>query len=150
MNQRQKKLLKDSATIIGVTAMIICGMVQFKNFNLRAEAFRAMEDLAQKVIEYKKNNGSVPPQSYVDNIKESLIGSARFGGLKYRALWIDFESSNDEILAYYRLDNRSLFFKKTAIVLRLDGKIEKMDLNQLESLLAQQQSPQEIQQTTDN
>jgi hypothetical protein len=62
----------------------------------------------------------------------------------YRAQWISFESTPDEILAYTERPHSSWLFGKRYIVLRLDGRVEWMDKRELETLLAQQQSSQEL------
>ncbi|MHC4394384.1 MAG: hypothetical protein ACYS1A_01895 [Planctomycetota bacterium] len=119
-------------------------MIIAKEFVNRSEAKQAMEDLGWQVLQYRKEHGSVPPKSYVDSIKNKLKGHARLGNLQYRALWIDFESTPDEILAYVEKKHRSFILSNGFIVLRLDGRVEWMEKQQFETLLAQQQSQMEI------
>ena len=83
--------------------------------------------------------------AYVDGIRRNLPGDIRLGKLNYRALWIEPESSPDEILAYAERNYRSLFLKDGFIVLRLDGRVKWMGKQQFRTLLAEQQSPMEIQ-----
>jgi len=144
MNRRQKAILRNTTTVIVITAIAVAAMVNFKNLINRSEAMRAMEHLGRIVLQYRKNYGSVPPESYVDRIKEELEGSARLGKVNYRAQWLDFESTPDEILAYTERYHHSWLFGKEYIVLRLDGRVEWMDRQKLETLLAQQQSSMEI------
>lgn len=140
MNKRQKAILIDFTIVIVATVIAVVAMINFKDWINRSEATRAMHQLGQIVLQYRKEHGSVPPQSYVDSIRENLEGNVRLGGLKYRARWIDFESSPDEVLAYAEKNYRSLFLGKGFIVLRLDGTVEWMGKKHFEDLLAQQQS----------
>ncbi len=141
MNKRQKAILIDFTTVIVATAIAVLAMIIFKDWINRSEATRAIQQLGQTVLQYRKDHGSVPPESYVDRIKENLEGHVRLGSLQYRARWIDFESTPDEILAYTEKNYRSLFFGKGFIVLRLNGTVEWMEEEQFKTLLAQQQSP---------
>lgn len=144
MNRRQKTILIDFTIVIVVTAIAVVAMINLKDWVNRSETVRAMEHLGRIVLQYRKDQGCVPPESYVDRIKEDLEGYARLGGLQYRARWINFESTPDEILAYTQKNYRSLIIGKGFIVLRLDGRVEWMDKQHFETLLAQQQSPIEI------
>ena len=145
MNKRQKAILVKFITVIVITAVAVVAMVNFKDWVNRSEAVRAMEHLGQIVLQYRKNHGSVPPESYVDGIKEDLEGHVRLGNLRYRARWLDFESTPDEILAYTEGNYHSLLVGKGYVVLRLDGRVEWMGKREFETLLAQHQSPMEIQ-----
>jgi hypothetical protein len=144
MNKRQKDLLRDLASIIVITAIAVIAMINFKDWVKRTEAKRAMEQLGQIVLQYRKDHGSVPPEPYVDRIKENLPGHVRLSKFRYRARWLDFESIPDEILAYTVEAYHSLLFNKRFLVLRLDGRVEWMNKHELEILLAQQQTPMEI------
>ena len=77
----------------------------------------------------------------------TLQGSARLGKLNYRARWIDFESTGDEVLAYTEQNYRSPFLTSGYLVLRLDGRVHWMRKKDFRALLAQQQSKIEIQMT---
>jgi type II secretory pathway pseudopilin PulG len=143
MNRRQKSILINFITVIVITAAAVVAMVNFKDWVNRSEAMRAMEQLGQVVLWYRKDRGSVPPESYVNGIKENLQGYVRLGTLQYRAQWLDFDSSPDEILAYTEKKYRSVI-GKGFIVLRLDGRVEWMEREPFKTLLAQQQSPEEI------
>jgi type II secretory pathway pseudopilin PulG len=147
MNKRQKNLLIDFIVVVIVTTIAVVAMVNFKDYVNRSEAVRAMTQLGRIVLDYRKEHGAVPPESYVSTIKENLQGRARLGDLRYRAQWIDFEATPDEILAYTEKNYRSLFFRKGYIVLRLDGRVEWTDKQSFEQMLAAQQSPLEIQMT---
>ena len=150
MNRRQKAILRDFATVIVITAIAVVAMIIFKDFVNRSEAMRAMEHLRRRVKQYRDEHGSVPPKSWVDTQRENLPGNVRLGNLQYRARWIDFESTPDEILAYTERNYRFRLVGKGYIVLRLDavlkddGRAEWMDKQEFETLLARQQSQMEI------
>jgi len=132
-------------TVIVITAIAVVAMINFRDWVNRSEARRAMEDLGKKVLKYRKDYGSVPPEAYVTKVKEDLKGGVRLGELQYRALWIDSDSTPDEILAYTEKNYPSLLVSGGYVVLRLDGRVEWMDKKEFKTLLAQQQSPEEIQ-----
>jgi hypothetical protein len=144
MNRRQKAILKDFAAVIIATAIAVVAMINLKDWVNRSEAMRAMEHLGQIVTEYRKDHGRVPPEPYVNGIKKKLRGYARLDDLKYRARWLNLDSTPDEILAYNKKIYRSSILSEGSVVLRLDGRVEWMKKQPFESLLAQQQSPLEI------
>jgi hypothetical protein len=147
MNRRQKRLAVESITVIAVTAVAVVAMINLKDWVNRSEALRAMEQLGRKILEYRQTNGSVPPQSFVDIQKERVEGHVRLGTLRYRAQWIDFDATKDEILAYSEKKYRSLLLGHGYVVLRLDGRVEWMGKEEFEKLLGQQQSLIEIEMT---
>ncbi len=131
--------------VIVITAIAVVAMINFRDWVNRSEARRAMEHLGKIVLKYREDYGSVPPETHVTSIKENLKGGVRLGELQYRALWIDTDSTPDEILAYTEKNYPSLLVGDGFIVLRLDGRVEWMDKKEFKTLLAQQQSPEEIQ-----
>ena len=143
MNRRQKAILRDFATVIVITAIAVVAMIIFKDFVNRSVAMRVMGDLRQGIKQYRDEHGSVPPKTWVDRQRENLPGNVRLGNLQYRALWIDFESTPDEILAYTERNYNSLFLGDGFIVLRLDGRVEWMDKQEFETLLPEQQRQME-------
>jgi len=145
MNKRQKATIIKFVSVIAATAVAVIAMMNFKDWVNRSESMRAMEHLSRIVLQYRKENGSVPPDSFVDNIKENLEGSVRLGILQYRGQWINFECPPDEILAYTSRNYRSLILSAGYVVLRLDGRVEWMNKKEFESLLTKQQTPLEIQ-----
>ena len=145
MNKRQKAILINFITVIVITAIAVVAMINLKDWVNRSEAIRAMEHLGREVLKYREQRGSVPPESYVERIRENLQGYVRLGSLQYRARWIDFESTPDVVLAYTERNYHSLLLGSGFIVLRLDGRVEWMGKQEFEKLLAQQQSPMEIQ-----
>jgi hypothetical protein len=138
-------------TVIVITAVAVVAMIHFKDVVNRSEAMRAVDRLRQRIKQYRDEHGSVPPESWIGMQRANLPGSDRLGDLKYRGLWIDSDSTPDEILAYVERDYYSLFFGKGYIVLRLgavlvdDGSVEWMGRKQFKRLLLQQQSPEETQ-----
>jgi hypothetical protein len=144
MNRRQKTILTNTTTVIVITAIAVAAMINLKDWVNRSESMRAMEHLSRIVLQHREKYGPVPPESYIDRIKEELEGHVRLGKVIYRAQWIDFESTPDEILAYTERPHSSWLFGKKYIVLRLDGRVEWMDKQKFETLLAQKQSSQEL------
>ena len=144
MNKRQKVILIEFIAVIAITVIVVLAMINFRDWVNRLEAMRATEQLVQIVLEYREKHGLLPPESYVNNIRGDLEGHRRLGKLYYRAPWIDFESTDDEILAYTERNYHSLLVGKGYIVLRLDGRVEWMDTQHFETLLATQQSREEM------
>ena len=142
MNKRQRTILIDITIVIVVTAVAAIAMINFKDWINRSEAMLAMEHLGRIVLQHRKDYGSVPSQSYVDSIIEDLPGYVRLGKPNYRARWIDYESTPDEILAYTEKNYHSII-GKGFVVLRLDGRVEWMSTQEFEALLAAQKSPME-------
>lgn len=143
MNKRQKRVLRDFTTVIVITTIAVVAMINFKDWIKRSEATRAMKQLGQIVLQYRKEYSSVPPEAYVNRIKENLEGHARLGNLQYRALWIDLGSPADEILAYTEEKYHSLLIDSGFIVLRLDGSVEWMNKQDFEKALPEQQRQME-------
>lgn len=144
MNVRQKNLIKNFVLVVLITVTMVIGLVNFKDWVNQNEAMRAMQHLGQIVFAYRQEKGSVPPEYYVNGIREQLVGGERLGQLKYRARWIEYRASGDEILAYARRDYKHLLFGSGAVVLRLDGRVEWIKKKQFDELLAGQQSRLEI------
>lgn len=144
MGPRQKAIIKNFATVIVATAIVVVAMINFKDWVNRSEAMRGMRHLGQIVASYRQEHGSIPPESYIDGVKKALEGSVRLGSLRYRARWVTFEATPDEILAYAEKRYRSLILSRGYIVLRLDGRVEWIEKNEFETLLTQQQSQFEI------
>ncbi|MGD1042984.1 MAG: hypothetical protein ABR913_07955 [Sedimentisphaerales bacterium] len=148
MNKPQKRILANFVVVLLVTATAVVGMVELKNMVNRSESMRAMESLGRMVSDYKQKNGSIPPESQVDEIIKSLEGQFRLGDIRYRAQWIAFDSPPDTILAYAIENSRSLFSHPGAIVLRFDGRIEWMDKASFDRLIAGQQTQMELEMTS--
>jgi hypothetical protein len=144
MNKRQRTIIREFLVIIAITTAAVLAMMNFKDWTNRSEAIRAMGQLSQRVQQYRKEHGMVPPQSFVDRVEETLEGQARLGRLEYRGIWINFESSDDEILAYSERRFHSLLVGSGYVVLRLDGRVEWLEKAQFEAILAKQQSQYEV------
>ena len=145
MNRRQKIILRDFVTVVVITAIAVVALINFRDWVNRSEARRGMKHFGQIVLKYRKDYGALPPESYVANTREDLKGRVRLGEVRYRALWLDSDSTKDEILAYSEINYRPLLVGRGYVVLRLDGRVEWMRKKEFETLLAQQQSPEEIQ-----
>jgi hypothetical protein len=143
MNNRQKWELIKFTVVLLITLGAVAAIVEMKNGVNRAEAMRAMEQLGKIVSDYKQKHGFVPPESFVDNLKESLVGQARLSNLHYRARWIDVDSTPDTILAFSQFNPDSLFFKPGVIVLFHDGKVVWMNEESFNKLFTRQQKPEE-------
>jgi len=140
MTKLQKRILANFVVVMVITGTAVVGMVELKNLVNRSEAMRAMESLGRVVSDYKQKNGSIPPEAYIDGLKQSFEGQLRLGHLHYRAQWIQFGSPSDTILAYVIKDDHSLFSHPGAIVLRLDGRIEWIDRGYFDKLPIRRQS----------
>ncbi|OHB63000.1 MAG: hypothetical protein A2Y77_10590 [Planctomycetes bacterium RBG_13_62_9] len=143
MNRRQKALLIESALVLTATAAAVVGMMHVKDYINRSEAMLAMTQLGKRILDYQKQHGSLPPQSFVDNIKEQVEGSVRIGNVKYRALWIGLDAPSDTVLAYSHKRFPSSFLNDGYVVLRLTGQVEWLPTTEFAALFAAQQGPTE-------
>lgn len=147
MNKPQRKILINFIFVILITILAIIGMINFKDWISHTESMRAMDNLSDLVFQYREKQGLVPSDSYMESIKTTLPGLVRLGEINYRARWIDFESTKDEILAYVEKDYHSFIIKDGYIVLFLSGSVEYKPREEFEALLAKQQTPIEIEMT---
>jgi hypothetical protein len=147
MTKRQKIIVAKFIFVGIITAAAAFTMLNIKDFTNRRECMRAMTQLGERILDYRKSYGSLPPESYIENIRGKLGGGVRLGTVRYRAIWITYDSVPNTILAYAEKHYHSLFLKNGYIVLRLDGKVEWIEKNQFEPLLARQQSLEEIKTT---
>ena len=145
MTRRQKAILREFVVVMVITVIAVVAMINLKDWLNRAEAMRALEQLGEIALDYRRLHHSVPPESYVEQVKTDLEGQVRLGDLRYRGLWIDLDSGPDEILAYTEKNYKSLVVGKGYVVLRLDGRVEWLGKEEFEQVLAGQQSPMEIQ-----
>jgi hypothetical protein len=142
MNKRQKSLISEFILVCVIIIVAVMALLNFKDYVNRTEAMRAMTQLGQLALDYRRERGSVPPEYYVKEIKEQLEGRARLGRLVYRARWIEYGAKGDEILAYTR-GGYGMILGSGYIVLRLDGRVEWMGEKEFKKLLDSQQSPDE-------
>ena len=145
MNNYQKSLIRHILITLALTLAAVGTMINLKDLTNRSEAIRAMRILGGQLQEYRKKNLSLPSETVLTKMKENLPGSSRLGDFQYRAVWINYDSPNNEILAYAEKNYKSLFVKPGYIVLRLGGEIEWMKKKDFENLLQKQQSPKEFQ-----
>lgn len=143
MNRRQRALLIESILVVAATTAAVIGMIHLKDHVNRSEAIRAMEGLGKLVLEYRKEHGSLPPQSYVDSVKGGVEGAVRMGNVKYRALYIGMDTPDDTILAYSEKRHPSSLLKDGFVVLRLNGTVEWMPTADFTGLFARQRAPAE-------
>jgi len=143
VNRRQKAVLTESVIVLVATAGAVVGMMQLKDYVNRSEAMRAMSQLGTQVLEYRRQHGSLPPQSFVDDAKGEVEGAVRMGNVVYRALWIGPDAPGDTILAYSQKRLPSSFLKDGYVVLRLSGAVEWMPTSQFAALFAKQRAPTE-------
>jgi len=141
MNRRQKALVVNLISVTLITAAFVVGMTILKDWLNKSEAKRAMEHIGQAALDYRSRYGSLPAQSYLEPIKNQHV---RLGQFHYRAQWIDFESGPDAILAYSKKDFHGIFIKSGYFVLRLNGTVQWMGVEEFEKLLHTQQSRREI------
>jgi hypothetical protein len=143
MTRRQRNIVINFVSVIVITTIAIIALINFKDYVNWSESMQAMDQLSRIALNYRKEHGSVPPESYINDVTEELQGKVRLGRVIYRARWIDFDAPPDEILAYVKKEHNSLFMHDGYIVLRLDGRVEWMEPKAFKELLAKQQKPME-------
>jgi hypothetical protein len=155
VNRRQRAILVDIVTVILVTVVAVAVILNLRDYFNRRAAKLAMTVLGNRIKMYRTEYGFIPSESWVDGQRDNLPGEDRLGELNYRARWIDLESDPNEILCFSEKRSRSILYADGYFVLRLkevlgwkdrdiDVNIEWMDKKEFEDLLAQQQSPLEI------
>ena len=142
MNKRQKSIIREFILVCVIITAVVVGLLYFRDYVNRTEGMRAMQQLGQIVLNYRQKHGSVPPEYYVEQIQGQLEGNVRLGGLVYRARWIEYGATGDEILAYTRKEY-GMIIGTGYIVLRLDGRVEWMGVKEFKKLFDLQQSPEE-------
>lgn len=153
MNQYQKSLLRHVLIILGLSLAATGAMVNLKDWTNRSEAMRAMGLLSKEIKSYKAKNLSLPSEATLNELRLKLPGGTRLGKTHYRAIWMDYNAGDEEILAYAYKNYKSLVVKPGYVVLRLSGKTEWMSKEDFEELLKKQQSKKEFdlfQQNPDN
>ena len=144
MKKRQKSMLTEVIIVVTITTIAVLGMINFKDYINKSEAIKSMTNLSIIVKNHKEKYGTIPPESFIEQVKDNLQGSLRLGGLQYRSRWIDFDPPADTILAYAERNYGSPFVGDGYVVLRLDGQVQWMEKKEFEQILATQQSPDEI------
>jgi hypothetical protein len=143
VNSRQRALLTESILVLAATVGAVVGMMHLKDYINRSEAMRAMDQLGRRVLEYRRQHGSLPPASFVDSIRGDLEGSVRLGDVTYRALYIGPDAPADTILAYSERRYPSSLVQDGYVVLRLDGKVEWLPTIRFNALFTTQRTPTE-------
>jgi hypothetical protein len=143
MNRRQRALLIESLIVLAATVAAVVGMMHLKDYVNRSEAMRAMGQLGSRVLDYRRQYGSLPPQSFVDGIKDDVEGSVRIGNVNYRAMWIGLDAPADTILAYSHKTFPSSFLNDGYVVLPLNGNVEWMPTTEFAALFSKQRAPTE-------
>jgi hypothetical protein len=144
VTRQQKKLITNVITVTVFTVVMVVGFANIKNAINRSESIRAMELLGKEILQYRKQNGSLPSESYVRQFTDR-IGAVRITDLQYRAQWIEFNSDPNKTILAYSTKNYKGLVKAGCVVLRLDGKVEWMSKKQFEQILVEQQQQQELQ-----
>ncbi len=144
MNRRQRVVLIESVLVLAATVAAVIGMTNLKDYINRSEAMRAMTQLGQRVLEYRRQHGSLPPEFFIKSIKGTLEGAVRMGNVRYRARHIGPGAPADTILAYSFKRHSFSFLHDGYVVLRLDGKVEWLPANQFATLFATQRMPAEL------
>ena len=141
MNRRQKSLIINFVLVVSATLIFMGIIINLRDWVNKSEAIRGMQILSDEVIKYRKKNNSTPPGSYISRLQKEL-GIVRLGTFCYRAQWIGYNAEPDEILAYSRMEFKSLL-NKGCVVMRLDGRVEWMAIEEFEKLLSEQQDEME-------
>ena len=144
MIAKKRILLIESLLVLAATVAAVVGMIHLKDYVNRSEALRAVNQLGRRVLDYRQQHGSLPPQSFVDTAKDQVEGSVRIGNLRYRALWIESDAASETILAYSQKRHPSSLLRDGYVLLRLDGRVEWMPRDEFEIQLACQQSEAEV------
>jgi len=131
VNRRQRAILIEFVLVLAATVAAVVGMANLKDYVNRSEAMRAMTQLGQRVLEYRRQHGSLPPESFIQSIKGDLEGAVRMGNVRYRAIHIGPGAPADTILAYSLKKHSFSFLQHGYVVLRLDGQVEWLPTSQL-------------------
>ena len=144
MNKREKAVVIKIIFVTVTTFILVIVFANIKDIINRSEATHAVSAIGKRILQYRKDNGYLPSQNYVDTIKQDIQGSVRMGKLNYRALYITRDSKPDEILAYTLKNYKSLFISNGYIVLRLNGQVEWMDTQSFEEELMKRKDLLEV------
>ncbi len=133
-------MLIQFAVVALATVAAVVGMLHLKDYVNRSEAMRAMTQLGGRILDYRSKHGSLPPASFLDDVKDQLDGTVRIGNVQYRALAIGPDATSDTVLAYSEKPNPSSFLDDGFVVLYLDGSVEWLPAARFQALLAAQQA----------
>jgi hypothetical protein len=139
----KRSLLIQFTVIALATVAAIVGMLHLKDYVNRSEAMRAMTQLGQRILDHRQSHGSLPPQSFIDDVKDEVDGAVRIGNVRYRALWIGPDAPGDTILAYSEKRHPSSFLRDGYVVLYLDGRVQWLPTAEFRALFASQRAEAE-------
>ncbi len=142
LNKRQKSLIWNLVAVTAVTFGFVILLMNLKDSVNKSEAISSMKALSSILLEYRKQTGALPPESYVDDIVKQ-IGAVRIGKLNYRARWIKWHAPRDSIVVYSEKIYKSIV-RSGYVVMFLDGRVEFMSSRDFEPILARQQSEAEL------
>ena len=71
MNRRQRVVITEFVVVVVITAVVVFAILNVKDIVNRSEAIRAMQELGQRVMAYRNQNRSLPPESFISEIRES-------------------------------------------------------------------------------
>ena len=142
MNKQQRSIITNFIFVTAGTAIFVGAMINVKDVINKSEAIRSMELLGQGVRKYRDSYHSTPPESYFNQLKNS-ISMVRLDNVQYRAQWIGFDDGPDTVLAY-SYKNYKFLVKRGYIVMRLDGSVEWIEKDEFIKLLKKQQTDAEI------
>ena len=144
MNKAQRQLVMNLIIVVAVIILFVFGFGNFKDYVNKTEAIRGFNQLGQKILEYRKQNGTLPSEAAIANLKEQIEGSARVGEIHYRAPWISIDSPPDTIVAYAE-KKYSWLIGSGSVVLLLDGQVRYLPVEEFKKVLAKQQTAAEAQ-----
>ncbi len=140
MTPYKRSLLIQFTVVSLATVLAIVAMLHLKDYVNRSEAMRAMTQLGERILDYRSEHGSLPPDSFIDDVRDRLDGAVRIGNVQYRALSIGPDATSDSILAYSEKRHPSSFLEDGFVVLYLDGSVEWLPAPKFQALLAAQQA----------
>lgn len=98
MNRKQKNLIIKLVTISLITLAAVLAMFDIRAWVNYSEAQKAMEQLGKIVTRYRDKHNCVPPESYVNKLKDRIEGAARLGDFHYQGRWIDFDRDRKSVV----------------------------------------------------
>lgn len=144
MTPYKRSLLIQFIVVLLATVAAVVAMLHLKDYVNRSEAMRAMTQLGRRILTYRAERGSLPPQSFIDDVKDDVDGAVRIGNVRYRALWIGPDAPKDTILAYSEKRHPSSFLDDGFVVLRLDGTVEWMPCARFADLFTTRRTDAEV------
>ncbi len=141
MNRRQTTVIRHILSVLIVTLLFIFGLINLRDTINRSECMREMGELSKAIQEYRRKNGSLPPESWLRPLVEGL---ARSGAPQYRARYVLYDSPPETILAYTKQSSSAMLVKGGYVVIQLDGQVTWMPPDDFKRLLEQQESARSL------